>query len=181
MVSRKMAKSKNIQATRRWVVSSRKEKEVMLSMRPPPPGTGVPLESLLSWSRDPEVRAGRDWDCTTQNLDALGETTRQRFQGHLWASDVTLRWKTECTSITSSGETTTLWFIVSKKTHEPCISHIPPRLPGAGETRRPFRQEPSSQERDSGERLSLPLTYWLRVLGQALHSESQQMRVRSHR
>lgn len=115
MVSRKMAKSKNIQATRRWVVSSRKEKEVMLSMRPPPPGTGVPLESLLSWSRDPEVRAGRDWDCTTQNLDALGETTRQRFQGHLRASDMTLRWKTECTSITSSGETTTLWFVVSKK------------------------------------------------------------------
>lgn len=48
-----------------------------------------------------------------------------------------------------------------KKTHEPCISHIPPRLPGAGETRRPFRQEPSSQERDSGERAPESATYLL--------------------
>lgn len=37
------------------------------------------------------------------------------------------------------------------------------------------------KETQVSERLSLPLTYWLRVLGQALHSESQQMRVRSHR
>lgn len=65
-------------------------KEV-LSVRPQPPGTGVPQECLLSWALGPELsEAGVPRGGIRMHL---GGTTREQFQGHLQASALTLRWR----------------------------------------------------------------------------------------
>lgn len=60
----------------------------MLSVRPQSLGPGVPQESLLSWSLDPEVSCQR---LGFQNGES--RTAREQSQGHLQASTLTLRWR----------------------------------------------------------------------------------------
>lgn len=83
----------------------------MLKVKPPPSGPSIPQGSLLSWALDPEVRAGRDWDCTTGNLEALGRNCQRTMSRSPTGQCADLGVETECTS---TGETITLLFILSK-------------------------------------------------------------------
>lgn len=63
-----------------------------MGLRPQPPGTGAPQESLPSWALGAEAGTDRDWDSTMGNQDTLGRNgQRTSAKGHLQASALTLR------------------------------------------------------------------------------------------
>lgn len=122
----------------------------MLSRRPPPPDTGLPL---LSWSLEPQVRDGRDWDCTMGNLDTLRSNHQRTIPRSPTGQCVDLAVETKCTFIKSDRETHRSFVHSVKKTSAayPVYVRQPARCQGN-------TKAVHTGAKSTGRRLNLPLT-----------------------
>lgn len=106
----------------------------------------------MSWSLDPEVRAGRDWHCTMENLETLGRNHQRTIPRSPTGQCVDLEVETECTSIRSDGETIALLFLLSKNTYRASsICQTACQVPGK-------HRGCLTGAKSTGRRLNLPLT-----------------------